>query len=123
MYSLSKRFRFEASHQLVGHDGKCARLHGHSWEMIVEIAGDELVDVGPKAGMLVDYGHLKAMVEPIVEQSLDHWHLNDTLQTNRPTSEFIARWAFDHIKLALPQLRAVTISETCTTACRYEETA
>ncbi len=122
MFVLNKEFRFEASHQLIGHDGKCARLHGHSWILTVEVWGNELVEVGPKAEMLVDYGHIKAVVEPMIEQSLDHWHLNDTLQTSRPTSEFIARWAFDHIKLALPQLRAVTISETCTTACRYEET-
>lgn len=121
MYILTKEFSFEASHQLVGHDGKCARLHGHSWKLWVEVAGDELVTVGPKAGMLVDYGMLKSVVEPIIEACLDHWHLNDTLQTNRPTSEFIARWAFDHIKPALPQICAVTVSETCTTACRYEE--
>ena len=123
MFILSKRFTFEASHQLVGHDGKCARLHGHSWTLTVEVSGDELILYGPKAGMLVDYNHLKAVVEPIIEQSLDHWHLNDTLQTNRPTSEFVACWAYGHIKRGLPQLRAVTISETCTTACRYEEEA
>lgn len=121
MFILTKKFRFEASHQLAGHDGKCARLHGHSWTLTVEVSGDELIQTGPKAGMLVDYGHLKAIVEPIIEASLDHWHLNQTLATNRPTSEFVARWAFDHIKPALPQLRAVTIGETCTTACRYEE--
>lgn len=121
MYRLSKEFRFEASHQLVGHDGKCARLHGHSWLMTVEIMGNELIEVGPKAGMLMDYGDLKAAVEPIVEQHLDHWHLNDSLASNRPTSEFIARWAFDALAPRLPSLLAVTISETCTTACRYEK--
>lgn len=121
MFRLSKEFQFEASHRLDGHDGKCANLHGHTWRLIVEIAGEELIEVGPKAGMLMDYSDLKAIVQPIVEESLDHRHLNVTLATNRPTSEFVARWAYQQLKPRLSNLTAVTICETCTTACRYEE--
>ena len=121
MYRIRKQFRFEASHQLHGHDGKCARLHGHSWTMTVELASNDLIEVGPKAGMVADYGDVSALVEPLVEQFLDHHHLNDTLATARPTSEFIARWAFEMLNERLPRLSAVTISETCTSECRYEE--
>jgi 6-pyruvoyltetrahydropterin/6-carboxytetrahydropterin synthase len=41
---LAKEFRFEAAHQLPYHDGKCARLHGHSWHGVVYVAGDTLVE-------------------------------------------------------------------------------
>ncbi len=69
--------------------------------------------------MIVDYYDIGRVVQPIIAGYLDHWHLNDTLQTDRPTSEFIARWAYERLKPLLPALVAVTISETCTTSCRY----
>lgn len=121
MFRLSKSFRFEAAHQLNGHDGKCARLHGHSWTLTVEVEGSTLIDHGPKFGMLMDYDHISRVVEPVVEDFLDHHFLNETLGIYVPTSESIASWAYYKIKPSLPQLSAITISETCTTACRYEE--
>lgn len=54
MFRLEKTFRFEASHQLPKHDGKCARLHGHSWVGRVVIEGPDLIGDGAKAGMLQD---------------------------------------------------------------------
>ena len=120
MYTLSKTFRFEASHQLTEHDGKCARLHGHSWEMTIFVRGAHLHSSGPKQGMLLDYGDIKAAVQPIVDQYLDHHHLNDTLPVY-PTSENIARWVYSILKPVLPELSAVQIKETCTAAALLEE--
>ena len=40
MYTLTKAFRFESAHRLAkGYEGKCANIHGHSWngELTVEI--------------------------------------------------------------------------------------
>ena len=51
MFRLEKEFSFEASHQLPLHDGKCARLHGHSWKGRIIIEGEELATTGPKSGM------------------------------------------------------------------------
>ena len=118
-YTITKEFKFEASHQLVGHDGKCARPHGHSWRFIVELSSDQLIEGGAKAAMVHDYEDIKKEVDPVVSVYLDHWHLNDTLKTNRPTSEFIARWIYEKLKPVLPLLCAVTVFETCTASCRY----
>lgn len=119
MWTLSKTFRFEAAHHLPAHDGKCRRVHGHSWVGLVEVRGLELVQDGPKAGMVIDYGDLSDAVDPIVDHYLDHYDLNESTGLPNPTSEAIARWLFKRLELLLPGLSAVTIRETCTSECRY----
>ena len=123
MWQLSKKFTFEASHQLPNHDGKCRRLHGHSWTGWVNVQGDTLAEQGAKGGMVMDYSDLKAAVQPIVEEMLDHHHLNNTLPLINPTSEAIAQWMYLKLKPLLPGLASVTIEETCTSKCRYSEVA
>ena len=118
-WTLTKEFTFEASHRLPRHDGKCARLHGHSWKMLVEVESPALCESGPKSGMVMDFGDIKAAVASLVESHLDHHYLNDTLELESPTSEKVAQWVFQAILPKLPNLRAVTINETCTSACRY----
>lgn len=119
MWILSKDFRFEASHQLPSHDGKCNRLHGHSWKGSLICQGDTLESTGAKIGMLVDYGDMKAAIEPIVFNHLDHYHLNETTGLINPTSEELSRWIFGQVKSNLPSLVAVVIEETCTSRCEY----
>ena len=121
LFRLKKQFRFEASHQLPKHDGKCQRLHGHSWKGWVTVEDTELCTQGPKAGMLVDYGDISAVLKPIVEDYLDHHHLNETLGLENPTSEEIARWLYNRLKPILPGLSSVIIEETCSSACEYRE--
>lgn len=67
---LSKIFRFEASHILPRHPGKCSRLHGHSWVLKVSVEGE----INPETGFVMDYHDLSSVVGPIVE-ALDHRHL------------------------------------------------
>lgn len=120
---LEKEFKFEAAHQLPQHDGKCARLHGHSWKGRIAVTGGSLVPAGPKAGMVIDYGDLKALVDPIVRNHLDHWFLNETTGLANPTSEELARWIFDQLAIPVAVLGAtlhyVQIEETCTSRCTY----
>jgi len=119
MFKLEKQIRFEASHKLPHHDGKCGRLHGHSWIAVVILEAMETTKSGPKAGMVMDFGDVSAAVKPLLESKLDHWHLNHTLPLENPTSEEIARWLFNELKPALPLLAAVRVEETCTSACTY----
>jgi len=118
MWILSKSFSFEASHQLPHHDGKCARLHGHSWKGFVYVAGDALISGGPKSGMVIDYADIKKHLGPLVNEYLDHWHLNESLGVENPTSECVAQWVYNALSPSLP-LIAVRIDETCTSSCIY----
>ena len=67
---LRKTFRFEASHVLPHHPGKCSRLHGHSWVLHVFVEGK----VNPKTGFVMDYGDISTDVKPLIDR-LDHRHL------------------------------------------------
>ena len=120
MWTLTKAFSFEAAHSLPDHDGKCRRLHGHSWRGRVILQGETLNQKGAKSGMLQDFGDIKAVLDPLVAGWLDHQHLNETLPMRSPTSEEVARWIFDQLKPSLPLLVAVEIDETCTSSCRYQ---
>lgn len=120
-WTIYKEFRFEAAHRLPHHDGKCARLHGHSWVGRVYVRGQKLIESGPKQGMVMDFGDIKGYLKPIVEEFLDHHYLNESLGLENPTSEEVARWVFERLETAgMPGLSAVEIRETCTSGARYQ---
>ena len=119
MWELEKEFSFEASHQLPHHDGKCARLHGHSWKGRVLISADKLYQSGPKQGMVKDYADINKPIKELVEAKLDHYHLNESTGLENPTSEELARWIFNQLKPYIPEMNAVVIEETCTSRCMY----
>ena len=77
MIRITKKFDFEAGHALYGYDGKCKNLHGHTYRLQVEVTG-ELHATGPKAGMVMDYGDLKAMVNRHIIEPMDHAFIYDT---------------------------------------------
>lgn len=120
MFTLTKEFRFEAAHVLPLHKGKCGRLHGHSWVGRAILRARTLIGEGSETGMVQDFGEVSAVLRPVVEQYLDHWHLNESTGLENPTSEELARWVFERLRRQLPLLVAVEIDETCTSSCRYE---
>ena len=119
-WTITKEFTFEAAHKLPHHDGKCRRLHGHSWKARVILQSKRIVASGAKAGMVQDFSDVKKAVQPLLEEVLDHHYLNETTGLENPTSENIARFIFDRLKRSLDLLVAVEVDETCTCSCRYE---
>jgi len=113
---LVKTFRFEAAHRLpeVPEGHKCARLHGHSFRVEVEIEGP----VDPASGWVVDYADIAAEVKPVVER-LDHRYLNEIEGLENPTSENIAVWIWERLQPRLAGLARVAVAETCTACCEY----
>ena len=79
---LTKRMYFDAAHQLPDSPQlttkRCARPHGHTYALDVEIYGN----LHPTAGMIVDFGLLNQVVE-----KYDHIDLNYVLDV--PTAENI----------------------------------
>ncbi|MHC4832494.1 MAG: 6-carboxytetrahydropterin synthase QueD [Planctomycetota bacterium] len=113
---LAKSFTFEAAHFLPtfpeGH--KCRRLHGHSFRLEVLVAGE----VDPAKGYLIDYGDLKRLVGPVVDE-LDHRCLNEIAGLENPTSEMIAAWIWRRLDGVVPDLDTVIVHETCTARCEF----
>jgi 6-pyruvoyltetrahydropterin/6-carboxytetrahydropterin synthase len=113
---LTKSFSFEAAHDLPTFpaDHKCRRLHGHSFQFDVVVEGE----VDPAKGYLIDYGDIKRAAGPIVKR-LDHYYLNEIEGLSNPTSENIARWIWEQLKPAIPQMVAIVVHETCTSTCEF----
>lgn len=137
---ITKEFTFEAAHRLDAHDGKCSRLHGHSYRVEVAFVGDVQTE-GPKTGMVIDFGDISKACMDIAE-ALDHRFLmaqdnqqsilRDSLDMDEmvmldvPTStaehlaEMIARMLF--AVAPLPDgvtLSRVTVWETATSSATW----
>ncbi len=114
---IFKKFRIEAAHRLpnVPEGHKCARLHGHSFEIEIHLRGS----IEPTLGWVCDFAEVKGAFAPLFEQ-LDHHYLNDVPGLENPTSENLAVWIWDALQPRLPLLARVVVHETCTAGCRYE---
>ena len=113
---IYKEFHFEAAHRLpnVPEGHKCARLHGHSFQVRLWVSGD----APEPSGWVMDFAELKAAFKPTLDR-LDHYYLNDIPGLDNPTSENIARWIWSELKPQVALLSAVEIRETCTSGCIY----
>ena len=111
-----RRYVFEAAHQLTGvpADHKCARMHGHGFEVILH--ADQ--DLGAR-DLGVDYDHLDACWAPLHAQ-LHHACLNDIPGLQNPTSERIAAWLWERLAPVLPELSWVTVYETASCGAHYD---
>jgi 6-pyruvoyltetrahydropterin/6-carboxytetrahydropterin synthase len=114
---IYKTFHLEAAHRLpnVPEGHKCARLHGHSFQVSVHVSGP----VQPKTGWIMDFADLKTAFAPIAD-ALDHRYLNDVPGLENPTSENLARWIWQKLKPSLPLLSKIVVEETCTSGCIYQ---
>lgn len=137
---LTKKFRFEAAHRLGrGYCGKCANLHGHSWNghIVVKRRDGKLDDYG----MAVDYADIKNVIEPVVD-ALDHATIVDFedkttltflqreghkhyVTDGNPTCEVLAidlfnKWSQEFAQIGC-EVVEVVIEETCTTRCRVTQ--
>lgn len=132
---LRKTFRFEASHVLPRHPGKCARLHGHSWVLHICVEGP----INADTGFVQDFAEISEVVKPLIER-LDHHHLGVRMEEFEPeampfavpplwcvqgmpsdfypTSENLLVWIGKQLegKLAWSKL---SIEETCTSMATY----
>ena len=116
MFRIKKEFHFSASHQLhqMPADHPCARLHGHNYVVVLELASETL----DQYGFVRDYLELKAF-KAYIDDHLDHQHLNDVLGDACTTAERMAKHLFDWAKVRWPEVSAVAVSETPKTWAEY----
>ncbi len=113
---LRRTFQFEAAHLLpkLPATHKCRRLHGHSFQAEIVVAGE----CDPQLGWLMDYADITEAFKPLWEQ-LDHRYLNEIPGLENPTSENIAVWIWERLRPKLPLLSEIIIAETCMSRCVY----
>lgn len=127
---LKTEFDFDAAHRLVGYNGKCSRLHGHTWKVEVEIFGD----ITDSIGMMFDFTSVKKIRDlfdhkTILKECIENEELMNTiskvcgadglyLMSENPTAENLA----NEICIILKQMDAllhyrVTIWESPQSSC------
>ncbi|MBO8160453.1 MAG: 6-carboxytetrahydropterin synthase QueD [Thermosipho sp. (in: Bacteria)] len=108
---VSKEFTFDAAHNLVKYHGKCEKLHGHTYKLIVTIAGEK-----DEEGMVIDFLEIKKVVKENVLNILDHSYINEIIE--QPSTENIAEWIwnrlFDKLKTERYFLYEIKLYETPT---------
>ena len=106
---------FDAAHQLIGYDGPCENLHGHTWKAQVYIKGTKLNELG----MVRDFKEIKQILHPVLAK-LDHTNLNDLpyFKKTNPTSENVAKYIFDEVS-AKADVTKVTVFESAVTSASY----
>lgn len=113
---LERSYRFEAAHYLprvpAGH--KCARMHGHSYEIQLAIEGELDRDLG----WVMDFASIDEYATPLVKL-LDHQILNEIEGLDNPTIELVAAWWWHRLKPILPQLVEVSAAETVSSRCIF----
>ena len=123
MYEIEVRSAFEAAHFIKGYNGKCARLHGHNWEICAVVRGEKL----DKLGMLIDFKILKAELNKVLDE-FDHRFLNEleAFAEENPTAENIARKIFERLASnkifsGSTKLYAVKVKESPNSCVIYHE--
>ena len=128
--NITKQFTFDSAHQLVGHNGKCANLHGHTYKLEIELCGVAETEEGSSQGMVVDFSDVKAVAKPLISK-MDHAAL---LQGNEPilnaidtkriifgfrtTAENMAKFIFIALATKLP-VSKIRLWETPTGCAEY----
>ncbi len=114
---IFKEVSFEAAHRLpnVPEGHKCARLHGHSYRVMIHVKGD----IDPHVGWVVDFADIKEAFQPLHDQ-LDHRYLNDIAGLENPTSENLAIWIWQRLRPDLEGLSKIVVRETCEVGCVHE---
>jgi 6-pyruvoyltetrahydropterin/6-carboxytetrahydropterin synthase len=107
MYRIAVRDEFAASHVLegLGDAHPCARLHGHTWSVTLELESEQL----DEHGFVVDFLEL-APFHAYIDECFEHRHLNDVVSGN-PTSENLARHLYGWARQRWPEVVACTVSE------------
>ena len=128
------------AHVLEGYDGLCSNMHGHSYILSVTVIGEPITQNGnPKLGMVMDFGDLKNIVNPLIIHRFDHavavmdktsiyQHLTDAKLARiealpfQPTCENMLEYFADIIAAKLPvgvKLHHLKMHETATSYAEW----
>ncbi len=121
MFTLSIQKEISAAHQLRDYDGPCANIHGHNWQIKVEVSAENLDHVG----IAIDFSDIEHLLWQIIGL-YDHRNFNDIAPFDQinPTAENIARYVYHEMQKVLPEgigIKNVQLWETDTYRVTYEE--
>ncbi len=95
---------FSAAHFLENYNGKCEKMHGHTFRLEVYLEVDQL----DKSGISIDFIEIKSFLSSILP---DHHLLNEKFDFS-PSAENLARHLFFEIAKNYPSVAKVVIWES-----------
>ena len=137
MWKITTEKEFEAGHRLVDYEGKCRRIHGHNYRVLITICGNYLLPWGA----VEDFGSIKNNLSKLLDE-WDHKLLLKDCKENRKifkgfkrdwivwlkfnaTAEEMARYLYKKINdwfiTSDTWVDNVTIYETPTSCATYSE--
>lgn len=92
LFTVGVKQEFEAAHKLEGDFGPASSLHGHTYQVEVEISGKEV----DKKGILFDLGQLKESLNKVIAP-LHCRYLNEleAFKAKNPTAENVSRYILE----------------------------
>jgi len=109
---VTKEFLFDSAHFLPKYNGKCEKMHGHTYKLQVTVKSE----VNQDDGLAYDFVKLKKIVMEDVIKIMDHNLINDIVEI--PSAEFMVIWMWDKLKTKLP-LYEIKLWETPTSFVTY----
>ena len=111
MFEISVETHFNASHELILHDGLKEPKHNHNWSITAIISSEKLNNIG----IVMDFHAIKKMLNKITAR-FENKSLNDFdyFRHNNPSAENVAKYIFEQLEPQLPKnvkLAAIGIIE------------
>ncbi len=79
LQSCTRRIQFCAGHRVLGHEGKCANMHGHNYVLFVTAIPEDDLD---SVGRVIDFSTLKEKLGGWIDTNWDHGFLYYNLDDN-----------------------------------------
>ena len=113
--TVMRKVQFCAGHRLLGHEGKCANLHGHNYLIEFHVTGNDVDELG----RVVDFAVINRLFKGWIDDHWDHgfivWDQDENaisaleqVQPNKiyrlpynPTAENMARYLLNEVAPAL----------------------
>lgn len=117
MYEISVREHFDAAHALRGYRGKCENIHGHRYEVVINLRYDKLDDIGLACDFAVVKKHLREVLA-----DFDHVSLNEVapFDSINPSAENIAAKIYEELRKRKLPISTVQVYESPDTWVTYK---
>ncbi len=110
-WTLNTEFNIDSAHFIEGYDGKCGRMHGHTYKVQIAAKSHKL---NPSKylktpDMVCDFKELKWAAQDSLKGGLDHGVLNDLMECST-TAERIAEFIHQETVKRIPGEIELTVT-------------
>ena len=68
MMHITRKHEISTAHRIYEHSGKCERLHGHNYTILLTLSAHKLDHLG----MILDFGEVKRLLFGALDEAWDH---------------------------------------------------